>query len=315
MRVWNNPGLELQTTGYLHELYAESLGFAGKPVSLGGSGGVLVKRNIPGTKLTDAMGSYPIFCCQDWTSLGEDLDTMGDRVVVVTLVTDPFGGYKVDQLHSWFPDICRPFKEHAVTDLGGDPHSFVSSHHRRNVKKALQQVEVEVCERPMDHVDEWNRLYAHLVVRHEIRGVAAFSDAAFRQQLQVPGLVMLRAHCGGETVGMILWYLQGDVGYYHLAAYSDRGYEARASFALFWRSIEHLASRVRWLSLGANAGTVESADGLSRFKAGWATGTRMAWLCGRICNRDDYAALAAKTSASGVAGEAGFFPVYRQVAP
>lgn len=307
-------GLDLQrgVTGYLHRSYAESLQSAGRPVRLEGSGGFLVERDIPGSRLTDAMGSYPILCCQDWRRLGEDLDALGDRLVAVTLVTDPFGDYDVRKLHSWFPAVCRPFKEHAIVDLGRDPSSFVSSHHRRNVKKALQHVEVELCERPPKHLGEWTRLYGYLVERHDIRGVPAFSDTAFHQQLQVPGLVMFRALRDDETVGMILWYLQGDIGYYHLAAYSERGYRLRASFALFWRSIEYLAARVRWLGLGANAGTGGRADGLSRFKSGWATGTRMAWLCGRIMNAGAYQTLTAAHAGSGAPEADGFFPTYRQ---
>jgi len=313
MTTGSKPALDLHGTGYLHDRYADSLAFAGTPVRLKCSGGVLVERTIPGTQHEDGMGSYPIFCCRDWSKLGQDLDRLGSRLVSVTLVTDPFGNYHADDLRSWFPDVCRPFKEHAVVDLGREPGSFVSSHHRRNVKKALRQVEVEVCGRPLDHLDEWVRLYGCLIARHEIRGVAEFSATSFRQQLQADGLVMLRAVSAGETVGMILWFLHGGVGYYHLAAYTERGYQARASFALFWRSLDHLASRVRWLSLGANAGTRESLDGLSRFKAGWATGTRMAWLCGRIMNTKVYQALAVRPPAPGAREEAGFFPAYRNV--
>lgn len=304
------PELDLSGAGYLHPHYAASLQHAGRPVQLPASGGVLVERDIPGTGLRDAMGSYPIFCCRNWNALGKDLDALGDGFVAVTLVTDPFGEHDVHKLHSWFPDVCRPFKEHAVVELGRDPGSFVSSHHRRNVKKALQQVDVELCERPLEHLEEWVQLYGHLVARHGIRGMPAFPEEAFGYQLQVPGVVMLRAVRDGQTVGMILWYLQGEVGYYHLAAYSEEGYRALASFALFWKSIEHLASRVQWLGLGANAGTAASADGLSRFKAGWATGTRMAWLCGRIMNHDDYAAAAGVSGVSSSASAA-FFPVYR----
>ena len=82
-----------------------------------------------------------------------------------------------------------------------------------------------------------------------------------------------------EIVGMILWYCQGEVGYYHLAAYSPRGYAENASYALFWASAERLRGRVRWLSLGAGAGaTCDGADGLTRFKRGWSPLVRPAYL-------------------------------------
>jgi hypothetical protein len=45
-------------------------------------------------------------------------------------------------------------------------------------------------------------------------------------------------------------------------------------------------------------------DGLSRFKAGWATGRRTAWFGGRIGDRAAYDALAAGRQAA-------YFPAYR----
>jgi hypothetical protein len=107
---------------------------------------------------------------------------------------------------------------------------------------------------------------------------------------------------------MTLWYETDEVAYYHLGAYSEAGYAARASFALFWSAREHFRSRVRWLALGAGAGVDgDSDDGLSRFKRGWSTGTRTVFLCGRILDRARYeaASRAAGTSAST------FFPAYR----
>lgn len=165
--------------------------------------------------------------------------------VSVCLVTDPFGEFEPEDLAACFRAICRPFKSHAVVDLQKDPRSFVSSHHRRNVKKALRSVDVEVCERPVDHLEEWCRLYQNLLARHHIRGMATFSREVFRDQLQVPGIIALRTRRRDETVGMLLWYLERDVGYYHLGAYTDEGYRLRASYGLFWRSIELLAGRAR----------------------------------------------------------------------
>ena len=120
---------------------------------------------------------------------------------------------------------------------------------------------------------------------------------------------MFRAVHQGVSVGMTLWYIQGEVGYYHLAAYSDVGYALRASFALFAGAIEYFATRLRWLNLGAGAGIHSaSSDGLTRFKRGWATGTRTAYLCGRICDPARYAEV---VQARGVSG-ADYFPLYRK---
>jgi lipid II:glycine glycyltransferase (peptidoglycan interpeptide bridge formation enzyme) len=118
----------------------------------------------------------------------------------------------------------------------------------------------------------------------------------------------MRAVQDGVTVGVTLWYLAGDVAYYHLGAYSARGYELAASFALFDRGLERFAAEgMAWASLGGGAGldgTLE--DGLTRFKRGWATATRTAYLCGRILQRRIYDELSAARSPG-----TPYFPAYR----
>src|SRR5262249_35033090 len=153
-----------------------------------------------------------------------------------------------------------------------------------------REVIVEPCQRMMQHLDEWTTLYETLVDRHHIKGIAAFSKESFARQFAVPGLVAFRAQHDGITVGMLLWFEQDNRAYYHLGAYSDTGYDLGASFALFEYSIEYFSqSGMKWLSLGAGAGTAANADsGLSRFKAGWSNGTRTAYLCGRIFDRSKY---------------------------
>jgi hypothetical protein len=83
-----------------------------------------------------------------------------------------------------------------------------------------------------------------------------------------------------------------------------------ASYALYWYAISHFRERVRWLDLGGVAGLSEGApeDGLQRFKAGWATGTRPSFLCGRVLQPSVYADLATKR---GIA-ESSYFPAYRR---
>jgi hypothetical protein len=159
-------------------------------------------------------------------------------------------------------------------------------------------------------VGEWTNLYATLIKRHRIKGLAAFSADSFALQLQVPGLSLFCARHNGEIVGMTLWYSHGAAGYYHLGAYSERGYDLGASFALFWYALEYFAgSGLLWLNLGAGAGLKdEASDGLGRFKRGWATGTRTAYLCGRIFDPERYAALT--NVQRGATSD--YFPAYRK---
>lgn len=296
-------------SGYLHHGYAKALAEFGMPRELPCSQGWILECPIPGFPYHDARGCYPLFSCQDWSQLHLDLENIGDELVSLALVADPFGTYDSAYLRQCFRNVVFPYKEHYVVDLEQSMSSSISSHHARNIRKALQNLEVECCANPTQFLDDWGNLYANLVRRHNIRGMAAFSRESFAKQLQVPGIVMFRAVHREISVGMALWYVQGEVGYYHLAAYSDLGYELRASFALFARAIEYFATRLRWLNLGAGAGVQRGGmDGLTRFKSGWATGTRTAYFCGRIFDPVRYAEIA---QAKGISGT-GYFPLYRK---
>lgn len=295
------------TSGYLHADYARSLAEIGEPYYLPTAEGWIFKRRIPGSDCWDAMGAYPLFNCRRWRELDRDLRELQGELVDVTVVTDPFGDYLIDDLRRAFPSLVRPFKQHFIIDLRRPLRDTVCAHHRRNAQKALRSVEVERCD-PVFVLGEWLALYDQLIARHKITGLAAFSPASFAGQLRVPGLVALRAVHQQETVGMMLCYVNDDRAYYHLAAYSPRGYQLKASFALFWRASEILAAEgVRWMNLGAGAGIDnDGTDGLSRFKRGWATATRVVYLCGRILDQRAYADLAGTA-----AKVTGYFPAYR----
>ena len=119
---------------------------------------------------------------------------------------------------------------------------------------------------------------------------------------------MFRALHKGKTVGANLVFVHDKTGYTHLSAYSDSGYKLRASCALYWRKIEYFADKLRWFVLGGGSGVDNDAtDGLSRFKAGWSTGTRPVYFCGRIFDPQKYAKIvkARHTLA------ANYFPAYR----
>jgi hypothetical protein len=261
-------------TGYLHSAYARALAESGTPSALAASGAWVIERTIPGADVCDAMGPYPIFACRQWTGLAEDLATLGRRVIAVSLVADPFGGYEPKNLRALFPDLCRPYKDHLVVDLRASLSLPVG--HRRNLRRAATRVAVEIPSDPLAFASQWTSLY--------------------------------RAVCDDCTVGIAVWYTVNDVAYYHLGACSPMGYAVGASFAIFGTAIDHFRSRVRWLNLGAGAGAVgDVSDGLTRFKSGWATGRRTAWLCGRVFDRPRYEEL---SEAMGVVGST-YFPAYR----
>jgi hypothetical protein len=276
------------SAGYAHPAYAKSLSGFGEPYELPASGGWLLRRGIPDSTNFDAMGCYPLFCCQNWSRLADDLRDFHGNLVSVSLVADPFGDCDEALLRRTF-DHVRPFKTHFVVDLQKPLASYSSARHRKFARRAQRSLAIEVCANPLSQLDNWCALYDQLIQRHEIRGLRAFSREAFAGQLAVPGMVMFRADCGGETVGLDLWYVQGEVAQGHLAATSPRGYELGAAYGLKLAVIEHFKDQVRWLNLGGAAGMDKNAnDGLTAFKRGWASDTRTAWFCGRILQPERY---------------------------
>ncbi len=239
--------------------------------------------------------------------LARDLAPLAGELVSFTLVTDPFGEFHLDDLRAAF-DVVRPYKRHYVTDLAGGRPVPSTRRHRRNLAHALHVVTLNRVSEPGSLADEWVRLYAHLVDRHKLTGVHAFSRRCLERQLSVPGVRMFSATAEGEVVGVHLWYVQGEIAYGHLGAASQRGYELMASFALYDFAIEQLRAEVRWLALGGAPGHSDDdeRDGLRRFKEGWATGTRQTYLCGKVLQPDAYRKLI------GDAGlESDYFPAYR----
>lgn len=297
--------------GYLSEAYAASLSEFGTPVHLPGSGGWLLARPIGDSGRRDAMGCYPLFLCEDWARLPDDLASLSGGLVSIVLVTDPFAAYRPETLEEAFPDLVRRFKRHYVLDLLVPLDRSVSRHHRYYGRKAAAEYGVEVCADPAAHLDEWHALYRQLIERHGIRGISAFSKESFRRQLQVPGVILFRATQEGETVGMQLWMVTGEHAYHHLSAYSEAGYRGRASYALLWYALNHLQERgCARVDLGGGAGLEDDPeDGLARFKRGWTQDHEVVHLCGRILDRAAYQELSSRV----VNPAADFFPAYRRV--
>lgn len=295
-------------SGYLHETYARSFGEFGDAIALPASGGWMLERSTV-DRYRDGMGCYPLFCCAQWDRLHEDLDALEGRLITATVVTDPFGGYDEPLLRSSF-DQVHTFKNQYVTELSAGVDACVSSHHRYYARRALRQLEVYEHEDPVSFLDSWEALYSVLVCRHRLTGIKAFSRSSFAHQLAVPGLRLFVAREHEVIVGAHMWYLQGEVAYSHLQATSDRGYELRAAYALYLTAFQRLESNVRWLALGAGAGPSDAANGLTAFKAGWATGQRRTWLCCRVFDVTRYAALSLPVISRTAAAES-YLPAYR----
>jgi hypothetical protein len=295
-----------EPTGYSHPMYAAGLAEYGTPRHLPHARGWVLERAIPGTDARDAMGCYPLFTCEDWPGLNADLAAIGTDLVSLAIVTDPMADLNEEMLAHAF-DTVVPFKPHFIVDYAA-PDYRISSHHRYYAKKAAAGLVVSVGPPEPGFLDTWLRLYDTLIARHGIRGMRAFSRAAFAAQLQVPGLVVATASADGEICGAHLWYEQGTTAYSHLAAFSPLGYDRMASYALYAAAIDFFSTRVRYLDIGAGAGLqADGQDGLTRFKRGWASGVRPVYFCGRIFAPTTYQQLAAAHAHPATA----YFPAYR----
>lgn len=255
------------------------------------------------------MGCYPLFVCRDWLKLHEDLTEIDSGLITLSLVTDPFGAFDHAYLAQHF-QIFRPFKRHLIADLGKNIERFVSRHHRYYARKALREMQVEICEEPVRYVDEWTELYHHLIERHRITGIRAFSAGSFRELFQLPGIILVVGKAGGELVGGHVVAIHNNVAYSHLAAFSRSAYKYRVSYGLYWTTLQYLAERnIRFLDLGASAGIGETEEGgLGQFKAGWSNDSRTVFFCGRIFDNRRYVNLSRQKTV----GVTDYFPAYRQ---
>lgn len=303
----SQTGEQSPVTGYLHPQYAASFDEFGTQRELPMCGGWILQRNIPGSTYRDAMGCYPLFSCRNWHMLAQDLHELEGKLVSLALVTDPFGDYIPDRLAQSFHIFFR-YKEHYVSDLTLPLHQIVSKHHRKQARKALQNVTVMLVVDPREYVDEWTQLYDGLISRHDIRGIRKFSRRAFGLQLEVPGVVYFRVLYDGKLVGGNIYYIQGNVVFFHLSACTDEGYALGAAYAVKWAAMEYFAGKATWMDIGGGAGKHQMEDdGLAYFKRGWASGTRPVYFCGRILDEAKYAELAVKSNSPGST----YFPIYR----
>lgn len=292
--------------GYRSGLYAESFLEFGEVVYLPRSRGWLLERRISGTDHIDATGLYPLFCCQNWSALEADLREQDRGWVSVTLVADPLGDFDNDVLRASF-DVVHSFKEHYIADSSHTPESYVSRSHRQNARRALRKMEVAFCPEPLTYLDDWIETYRFLSAKHDITGVRAFSPEAFEKQLAAPGMVMFRASKNGATVGLDLWYVDGDTAQGHLAAFTDVGYRLAASYATKWTLINYFGDLgVRYVNLGGLPGvTSTEGSGLEHFKLGWTNTVRKSFICGKVLNPEVYHRLSANMP------QTNFFPAYR----
>jgi hypothetical protein len=297
------------STGYAHPGYAASLREFGTPIELSGSSGWLLTRRVDET--ADDATCYPYLVCTNWGALASDLEQLADTAVSIAVVPDPFGAFSLEQLQQAFPDRVSPFKDHHVADLTQSVDRIVSRHHRKAAERALRTIDVEFVHRPVDYLDDWMHLWTGAVTRFGMTGMRAFSRPSFERQLDLPGAWMSLARHEGTLVAAHVQMVHRGVVHAHVAAAGETANRLGAAYALYLREIEFFRERgdAEWIDWGGGAGTAGTSSGLTEFKQGWSTGTRVVYFCGRINDRRRYDELARQAGAD-LADP--FFPAYRR---
>lgn len=297
--------MSMNGQGYGSKQYCQTLSAYGDSLYLPNSQGYLLKRPVPDQPYFDAINPYPLYTCHHWDRLYKDLKEQEAELVSISLVTDPFGHFQLQQLKSFFRDKFLLFKQHFIIDLKQHPEQFISSHHRRNARKGLKQCQIEKIDQPLHYLEDWQKCLNILIKKHDLQGLNAYHNVCFKTLFEMPEVLIFRAFNATENLGFLIWVCQGNKAYYHLAAYYPSGYEQFASFALFKTSIEYFKVHgFEYLNLGAGAGLNNEESGLTRFKKGWSTDTKPVYFCGKICNPERYWQLSQQKKSD-------YFPVYR----
>ena len=294
--------------GYLHPLYAQSFSEIGTPIFLPKSKGWLIKRQIPNSPHFDAMGPYPLFFCKDWGSLIEDLEALQDQIISVSLVISPFSVFPQENF-KWYFDQFHKYKAHYILDLSLPFNLTISKNKRRNAIRALRKISVDLVKPPNIDLFEWFDLYQNLIKRHQIQGIRAFSQDSFEKQIAIPNTHYFQALYENSVVGGNLFYIQDDVAYAHLSAFTEDGYDKGAPYAIKWVALSHFSDIVRWVNFGGSPNVENGKNsGLDQFKLGWSNRSEYSYYCGKILNYDIYDGLVSSSKTN----DMGFFPAYRK---
>ena len=296
-----------QPEGYLHPLYAQSFTNIGEPLFLPRCKGWLIKRQIPGTFLYDAMGPYPLFFCEDWQSLIDDLKALADQLISVSFVIGPFSEIPIKTFMEYF-DQFYVYKEHYIYDTNLSLTETISKYRIRDARRALRNLTVEHKVSPDINLVEWTNLYNHLIKRHNITGIRSFSKDCFAKQLAIPNTHYFRALLKDEIVGGNIFFIQRNVAYGHLLALTPLGYKLGASHAIKWIAIQDLSNIVRWINFGGGTSRKsEQTTGLDQFKQSWTNTKKETHFCGKIFHNEIYHHLARINGLE----DRNWFPSYR----
>jgi len=288
---------------YATSLYARSLHHWGTNVRVEAWRTDVIVRTISPAD-SDAFGTYPICVLPPDGDIAGGLAELRARgLVAVTLVLDDLHRPDLAALRDHF-DLVVPFKKHAIYRpalAGAD-----SRHHRYEIARATRTLRTGVFDLGQD-LAAWIALYSHLVARHQLGGVHVFPNEHHELLAAVPDITAIGAWRDDRLVSAHLWAVHDGKVHSHLAASSPEGYSSGAAYAVYDAARRHFA-QAEWVNFGGGAGAGDDpADGLMRFKKGFANDTADAYICGKVLNAARYEALSRGSDPA-----ARFFPAYRQ---
>jgi hypothetical protein len=291
------------THPYASEDYVRSLAHAGRALAVPEWDCHVLVRPIDGVAREDAIGAYPLAVLAPGADLPGGLARLREAgLVSVVLVLDDRLRPNLESLDREF-GMVRRFKSHFVDDRRLGPAAY-DKHHRYEIRRAMARVEAREIILG-DHLPAWKALYGELSARHTLGGLHAFPDAYHEALARLPGLRTFGAFMDGRLVSAHLFVTHEGYAVSHLAASSREAYANGSAYAVNAVAVE-LLTDCEVINFGGGAGAGDDpADGLVRFKNGFANRIAAAWLCGAVLDSVAYQAL------GGDAAENGFFPAYR----
>ena len=285
--------------------YARSLAHVGRPLNVPEWNCHVIVRDWKGLA-QDAIGPYPIACIAHDANLKSGLSRLREAgLVTVTAVIDGLVGPALPDFQREFSHF-GPYKTHYIVDQTEQSYQ-PTKHHRDEIRRASHKG-VEVAVVRLDEIlDDWNALYGSLVSRHGVDETQRFPRESFVALSECPGVVVIAAYIGSELISAHLWIQYGNTVWSHLAASSERGYATSATYAVYDQSIRYFGGRI--ISLGGVAGRRDStADGLARFKSGFANRIQASYLIGAVLDKAAYVRLSEGQTEQ---LKESFFPSYR----
>lgn len=208
-------------------------------------------------------------------------------------------------------DVVLEYKDHFFCDLGiNDIWRILSDNHKRLIKKALKLAKIARISNSGDIEKIWLELYNHLIAKRQISGISRFTPQILKNFIRLPQSAIYAATIENQICGITIFCFDERIVYYHLAAYSDIGYDHSVSYGIFWQAIQDFKKDgFKVLHLGGVPGVYASSSGLYKFKKGFSSGLKKTHFIGKILNRDQFNETLKK---SGTVGVFDFFPPYRK---